>query len=150
MEEPSGIRCSFCAKGSEEAAVLITQPGAAICDTCIVLCYTVLAERIEGLFALKRLPEDVFIPLRELEHSGLSAADLLRATGLPQGQSAAWWLAGIWRAVQQFLAPRQKRRVLEWQIRELVRQREKQSNRTKRSRTKRRIDHLKAELAKLP
>jgi hypothetical protein len=39
------VRCSFCGQSDEDADLLLTAPGARICDTCIGLASAILADR---------------------------------------------------------------------------------------------------------
>lgn len=38
------LRCSFCGKGKDAVAKLISGPSVYICDECIALCNKILAE----------------------------------------------------------------------------------------------------------
>lgn len=149
MSEDNSIVCSFCGRPQSEAVIMITNANAFICEACVVLCYEVLRNRIEGMLTLRKLPEDLFFQLRELEASGLSSHDLLRKIGLPKGQSAAWWLTDMWRAIEAFLSPTRMRRITEWQIGELEKQKKKESNKNRRAKVHRRIRKLKNDLSKL-
>jgi hypothetical protein len=40
----SGLRCSFCGKGSDEVARLVAGPSVYICDECIKTCVAVLEQ----------------------------------------------------------------------------------------------------------
>jgi DnaJ-class molecular chaperone len=37
--------CSWCAKNETEGVTIVNGPGVSICDECIALCATILAER---------------------------------------------------------------------------------------------------------
>jgi len=41
---PHAIRCSFCRKGKDDVAKMISGPGVYICDQCVELCNKILKE----------------------------------------------------------------------------------------------------------
>jgi ATP-dependent Clp protease ATP-binding subunit ClpX len=52
-------RCSFCGKSQEEVRTLVAGPGVFICDECIHLCQTVIANKTaEGEASGPLLPND--------------------------------------------------------------------------------------------
>lgn len=45
----TAVRCSFCARAEEAVSKIIAGPGIYICDGCVELCNTILAEdRVAG------------------------------------------------------------------------------------------------------
>lgn len=65
MANKDEIRCSFCGKTKENANSLIEGNGAYICDECVEVCSTLLAERIPSLKnkpAKDNVKEDVYLP----------------------------------------------------------------------------------------
>ena len=41
---PDPRRCSFCGKSQEDVAVLVAGPKASICDSCVEICISVIAD----------------------------------------------------------------------------------------------------------
>lgn len=56
---PRAIRCSFCGRGQEEVAKLISGPSVYICNECIRLCNEILEEEMAGgvPWELERFPK---------------------------------------------------------------------------------------------
>lgn len=62
---PDNLRCSFCAKASDDVAKLIAGPGVFICNECVGLC----AEILESQLAAPRVPiRDSMTDDQILEH----------------------------------------------------------------------------------
>jgi len=47
-QTPSAIKCSFCGRGQDEVAKLVSGPSVYICDECIRLCNDILEEEMVG------------------------------------------------------------------------------------------------------
>jgi ATP-dependent Clp protease ATP-binding subunit ClpX len=47
-QTPSSIKCSFCGRGQDEVAKLVSGPSVYICDECIRLCNDILEEEMVG------------------------------------------------------------------------------------------------------
>ena len=48
---PKAIRCSFCGRGQDEVAKLVSGPSVYICNECIRLCNDILEEEMSGTMA---------------------------------------------------------------------------------------------------
>jgi hypothetical protein len=52
-------RCSFCGKSQEEVRTLVAGPGVFICDECVHLCQTIVANKaVEGEGSGSLLPDN--------------------------------------------------------------------------------------------
>ncbi len=62
-QTPSSIKCSFCGRGQDEVAKLVSGPSVYICDECIRLCNDILEEEMVGSVFQEQenfpLPEEI-------------------------------------------------------------------------------------------
>ena len=58
------VRCSFCGKRQEEVDRIIAGPGVYICNECIGLCNSILAEEEmdEQISLEEEIPESIITP----------------------------------------------------------------------------------------
>ena len=56
---PRAIKCSFCGRGQDEVAKLVSGPSVYICNECIRLCSDILEEEMAGtmLFDMEHFPK---------------------------------------------------------------------------------------------
>ena len=47
-QSPRPIKCSFCGRGQDEVAKLVSGPSVYICNECIRLCMDILEEEMAG------------------------------------------------------------------------------------------------------
>lgn len=58
-QSPRAIKCSFCGRGQDEVAKLVSGPSVYICNECIRLCNDILEEEMAGtmLFDMEHFPK---------------------------------------------------------------------------------------------
>jgi ATP-dependent Clp protease ATP-binding subunit ClpX len=58
-QSPKAIRCSFCGRGQDEVAKLVSGPSVYICNECIRLCNDILEEEMSGtmLWEMEHFPK---------------------------------------------------------------------------------------------
>jgi ATP-dependent Clp protease ATP-binding subunit ClpX len=54
VSSPHPIRCSFCGRGQEEVARLVSGPSVYICSECVRLCNDILDGEGEPAFQMNR------------------------------------------------------------------------------------------------
>ena len=86
------LKCSFCGKSQKQVRKLIAGPGVYICDACVGLCDTILAQHADdGPAPPPRLPEWGTLSDEEmLAHIPRSAA-----TGAQVEQNLRSWVAEL-------------------------------------------------------
>ena len=58
-QSPRAIKCSFCGRGQDEVAKLVSGPSVYICNECIRLCNDILEDEMAGsmLYDLENFPK---------------------------------------------------------------------------------------------
>ncbi len=79
-QSPRAIKCSFCGRGQDEVAKLVSGPSVYICNECIRLCNDILEEEMAGsvLFDDEQFPKPKEI--REFLDSYVIGQDLAKIT----------------------------------------------------------------------
>ena len=79
-QSPRAIKCSFCGRGQNEVAKLVSGPNVYICNECIRLCNDILEEEIGGSVML----DDEHFPkpkeIREFLDTYVIGQDLAKMT----------------------------------------------------------------------
>jgi ATP-dependent Clp protease ATP-binding subunit ClpX len=77
---PQVIKCSFCGRGQDEVAKLVSGPSVYICNECIKLCNDILEDELPAVSAMetKEFPKPV--DLRELLDQYVIGQDLAKKT----------------------------------------------------------------------
>jgi ATP-dependent Clp protease ATP-binding subunit ClpX len=77
---PQVIKCSFCGRGQDEVAKLVSGPSVYICNECIKLCNDILEDELPTVSALetKEFPKPA--DLRELLDQYVIGQDLAKKT----------------------------------------------------------------------